>query len=493
MKLIPLLIVAMPLACGQIAALNQRTVTEKSVQKLIESGFEDVRDAPAALKNAAKAIVKIETPLGAGTGFFISNGKELMTNYHVVGDDSCTREGCYVKLSMDYQRGSEAKDPKEVYITPVRANELLDYAVFKIKDYTSPHHLSFQKTSSKNLKGKKVHFIGHPGGNLKKWSNGEVYDSQPNWFYFEALAIGGNSGSPILSNEGKVLGILHRGSGNLDDVAPSGIYATTIATPSEKLLSDKGSVENYKSIAELDSYLFDSDLLLAIRQNHVSKTELNADAEPNIYEYLKNSCENEMKNFDQSLPSASFSAFSDCLAILNWVECEDPSSSPERFQFCPQDEEKEAWIALIDQAITNLQSMGIVELHDLYGAYVPFESDVLSGLNSARDKLQEHIKSSKAELTPKLGSAWISLYGDTSTDLFGDVDLKEYFVNYRDIPAYYMHWSEISQAIIYLYYFEHLEADTAARIIHEILAQDKLSIAQLLKIEARAHDAKLLR
>ena len=56
--------------------------------------FNHIATAPAAIKTAARAVVRIHTAKAYGTGSFISPDGLLLTNNHVLGVPVCPIEGC---------------------------------------------------------------------------------------------------------------------------------------------------------------------------------------------------------------------------------------------------------------------------------------------------------------------------------------------------------------------------------------------------------------
>jgi S1-C subfamily serine protease len=162
--------------------------------------FSDVSDAPPAIRAAAQAVVRISTAGELATGSFISATGVLLTNNHVLGVDICPIEGCYAQITFLYQRHSARQTPQTVFVVPVG----LDMAVVQVYDrpggppLDTPSFLTLASRSPVSLVGTHVNVVGHPEGNLKKWTQGTVSDTDGTWILFTA-SLGRTSRLPTIS------------------------------------------------------------------------------------------------------------------------------------------------------------------------------------------------------------------------------------------------------------------------------------------------------
>ena len=181
--------------------------------------FADVSQAPAVIQKAARAVVRIGVTGELATGSFISPSGLLLTNDHVLGVDICPLEGCFAQITQMHQKNALPQDPRTVFVVPQAVDVGLDMAVVQVfsgSDASSapldtPDYLTIDSHDPTSLQGEHVHVVGHPEGNLKKWSQGEVVDSDGSWVYTTAYILPGNSGSPLLDDEGRLVGLMHRG------------------------------------------------------------------------------------------------------------------------------------------------------------------------------------------------------------------------------------------------------------------------------------------
>lgn len=238
--------------------------TEERVRDVPEFfTYKHINAAPKKISEAARAVVRIGTQMGAGTGFFISQSGLLMTNNHVVGTDNCSIEGCYLQLTFGFERGNKA-DSNTYFAEPLFSDTNLDVSVFQIRDekggpaFRPPHFLKVVHKTAPALMGERLYFVGHPGGELKKWVATEVVDYDKIKFSTDNLALGGSSGSPYLNADGDVVGILHSTHIGSDNLTRHGYSTVSFGTSSSAILealgSDSGSLSIYRANQNQSSF-----------------------------------------------------------------------------------------------------------------------------------------------------------------------------------------------------------------------------------------------
>ncbi|OYD87529.1 serine protease [Nostoc sp. 'Peltigera membranacea cyanobiont' 213] len=162
---------------------------------------------------ASKAVVRIATPKGTGTGFMIAPDL-LMTNNHVIKTQEVAEKS---NFSFNYQLDINGKEcptqiigalPDGAFYT----NEELDYTVVTLKevpDFGKP--LIFK--SKLMRRDDRVAIIQHPGGHLKKISiqNNFVAYADNQVLQYTTSTEPGSSGSPVFNDDFQVVGIHHSG------------------------------------------------------------------------------------------------------------------------------------------------------------------------------------------------------------------------------------------------------------------------------------------
>ena len=173
-------------------------------------------------EESAPAVVYIETTMGHGTGGLVSNDGLVFTNSHVVGD----AKKVYVYF-MPKNSGKYSKDDYKIGMV-VNNNEKADLALVKLlKNPIGIKPLSLADASTIKI-GQDVHAIGHPGmGSQWTYTRGYIGQILTNheWDYNDGIErkakmviqsqtpiMGGNSGGPLLNDNGQVIGVNSYGS-----------------------------------------------------------------------------------------------------------------------------------------------------------------------------------------------------------------------------------------------------------------------------------------
>jgi S1-C subfamily serine protease len=144
--------------------------------------------------------------IGTGSGFLISSGGRLVTNYHVVDGAA--------SIVVVFPSGREAR------VTGVWAHDrALDLAVLQLEPGS---YEAFTLASEQAIGGENVALVGYPRGLGPAVTTGIVSSLQreglkderlseelPGWaLRITAPSEPGSSGSPILRNNGEVVGVL---------------------------------------------------------------------------------------------------------------------------------------------------------------------------------------------------------------------------------------------------------------------------------------------
>lgn len=236
------------------------------------------------VKNKGNTIFLQEgvSELGLGTGFIVTDDGYIVTNQHVSGDKNST---CYVTL----------EDGRNYEATVVWADSDIDLSVIKIK----AKNLAFLTLGdSENIKiAQNVYAIGNPIGyefqrtvtsgiisglerTIKIEESEKTYYME-NLIQTDATINLGNSGGPLINENGEVIGI-----NSVKITTAEGIgFAIPInnVKPIIKKLEEKGEVNS----ATLGVYAYDKDIVPYINEQLGTKMSL----ENGIYiaEIIRNS------------------------------------------------------------------------------------------------------------------------------------------------------------------------------------------------------------
>ena len=167
-------------------------------------------DASQIYEKSAEGVVKINIyqqgiKVGHGTGFFIDSQGTLVTNYHVISE-------VYVSgyfAEVETKDGKKFKDPKVINCFD-DTNE--DLCILKV-DYQPKKWIDLELKNP--IPGQRIYVIGHPIDLDYSITQGIVSGiriQNPNLPFKKVIQIDasispGNSGGPVLNEEGKAIGI----------------------------------------------------------------------------------------------------------------------------------------------------------------------------------------------------------------------------------------------------------------------------------------------
>jgi S1-C subfamily serine protease len=206
---------------NQINALNQSTSTGlaeigtavETIDGLISdlSNLEGIVDqllnlTPTEVYEAAyKSVVVIRTPIGQGSGFLFNNSNIIVTNYHVVADET--------DIEIEFF------DRTRTQATVIGSDAYSDVAVLTVP--TVPAEAKPLNFGNQSSIGQQVVAIGNPLGLTESLSVG--YISQVNRLLdlepiivpvlqLDLTIAPGSSGGPLLDMSGNVVGITNAGT-----------------------------------------------------------------------------------------------------------------------------------------------------------------------------------------------------------------------------------------------------------------------------------------
>ena len=508
------LILSFTVACGK--KKEEHTV----IAPLSVEGYEslrDVRDAPQPAAATAAAVVKIGLANGSSaTGFFISADGLMVTNNHVIGSETCVRAGCYVTLSFEYQRGGAYKDV-DVFAEPVAVNSTLDVNLIQIKSLddkgaaagalATPAFLTWRKAAAKDLVGEKIYIVGHPLGALKKWSAGTVYAYSHDWIYSDAFTMPGDSGSPLVDQNGQVVGINHRGGDSREDLDAKGYESREIATSSGAFLdsigSDGLSLTGAARPASVTASLLDLNAIAADEIAAKSDFVLMARAIPTGFKLTgggidpaavvtakASACDAGLKaKTDGVTPEDQAAPLLDhCLGARTFFNCGDRSIDG-GYKSCPSGADASVWLKRFDDAAI---AYGDLSLGKPYYALVASSRSLYSGVKDRRTAAAAalnrylaarnpapDISLAYAELLTSLDGQGLMWQGTDLVDLVTSYEVKGDAARFASTVAY--SYTQLDDLGL-------IPKGAAKDRYAEILANPEVSLGQKLYIESFAFE-----
>lgn len=191
----------------------------KSSKKEIENTFvtRGVKDVHL-FKKASPAVVLVLTKDGIGSGSLLTTSGLVLTNWHVIGDET--------NVQVAFMPSKRGKLSRESLLdaTVIKRDEVSDLALLKLKKRPSNTITPLKLGSTDGLEiGADVHAIGHPEGEYWTYTKGYVSQLRPDYEWSESEESGkhrvslviqtqtpinpGNSGGPLLDNDGVIVGV----------------------------------------------------------------------------------------------------------------------------------------------------------------------------------------------------------------------------------------------------------------------------------------------
>lgn len=159
----------------------------------------------------SEAVVKVTSPSGMGSGFFINENGYLITNYHVIEKETKIEVTVFQKEESEFEK----KKFKQVKIEAI--NPFVDLALLKVEDLGDTRLTYAYLGSVDRIKvGEEVFAIGNPLGLERTVTNGVISTINR---AFEGLVYlqtnadinPGNSGGPLFNLAGEVIGVTNMG------------------------------------------------------------------------------------------------------------------------------------------------------------------------------------------------------------------------------------------------------------------------------------------
>ena len=194
--------------------LNKSFATANSLQPDVASNARGVKDA-ALFRNISPSVVLILSKEGSGSGSIIGTQGQILTNWHVVGNNS--EVGVILKPPKDVDRISKA-DIRRARV--LKVDQVSDLALIQLLDIPVGRSVIKLGDLSDIGVGVDVHAIGHPNGEAWTYTKGIVsqYRNDYSWdvgqLKHKASVIQtqtpinpGNSGGPLLTDSGVLVGV----------------------------------------------------------------------------------------------------------------------------------------------------------------------------------------------------------------------------------------------------------------------------------------------
>jgi len=172
--------------------------------------------APVAVQveRFGDAVVMVRSPVGLGTGFLISDQGHLITNYHVVENETRLQVTLFRRTDTGYER-LELRKVKLIALQPLRDLALLKLDMDELPEDYQPRPVVISSEPDVEV-GSLVFAVGNPLGLERSVTQGIVSSvtrtlGHLRFIQTDASINPGNSGGPLFNARGEVIGVVCAG------------------------------------------------------------------------------------------------------------------------------------------------------------------------------------------------------------------------------------------------------------------------------------------
>ena len=165
------------------------------------------RSVRELVNQLGEAVVQVRTPGGLGSGFFINEEGDLITNFHVIEGET------QISVEVYHQRNGQLERESYKQVRIVAMNKFQDLALLRIDEKDLPKFAFVALGDQDNLAvGERVFAIGSPLGLERTVTEGIVSTKTRQMqgeLYLQTTAQinPGNSGGPLFNLRGEVMGV----------------------------------------------------------------------------------------------------------------------------------------------------------------------------------------------------------------------------------------------------------------------------------------------
>jgi hypothetical protein len=449
--------------------------------------FHDISGAPSKIQTAAEAVVRIRMAAGYGTGAFISSSGLLLTNDHVLGDTVCPIEGCSIQLTFGLELGKPVPSPMTVFAVPQAVDVGLDMTVAQIYDapggtaLPTPAFLTFHDLDAASLLGMHVTIVGHPEAALKKWTDGLVVDAFGDWFTADAYSLPGNSGSPLLDDDGNIVGLIHRGPTSEDLITNDSVDVYSIGTASAPLDAAMAAPLPSEMIS-LTAETTGQDLVtnnLVYLNGRAVEASVGGTA-TNVLSALGQACDAALARTDFVSPDDLTAALQPCSDGQRWIECRSDVTLPPYGVVCPAASEAASWATRFQTMNTLWVAMnGNTDLSPLSFGIAALSSSMASGLSAGATSLQAALTAAGQVLDFSIAN-YLSAFAVPS---YAGNDTLTWLRAYKSRPDYALFATSIASAFLWSTDNGLIDSSEARSALADLASNDNVDVGSKLYIQ----------
>jgi hypothetical protein len=350
----------------------------------------------------------------------------------------------------------------------------------------TPNYLTLVSRDAASLQGTHIHVVGHPEGRLKKWSEGQVVDSDGTWVWFNAYSLPGNSGSPVLDDQGHMVGILHRGPTAQDLFSNRGVDEFAIGTASAALVTGMGkplpaatrSLTAAATDAEVVAHPF-------VYLNAQRPQAMVNGAPKDVLSSLGEACDVGLARQDYASPDDLATALAPCTRAEFWIECR--GDVPARFGVCPAN--GSLWLARLQGVYDHWRALnGELSLYEVSFGVAALSSSKSTGRIAAAQKLGQAL----ADANPPLDFRIANYLAAFNVDTYRGTRVLDFLHAYTSVPDYALSGTSIANTALWLNGDSVLTWPDTLSLLRALAGDDKIDIGTKLFIEDVRYQSKAL-
>jgi hypothetical protein len=481
-------VVALAVASLALAAnLACSRAHEDDEPEAVLPSFNDALSAPAAIRNAARAVVRVATAGQVATGSFVSDSGLLLTNNHVLGVSVCPLEGCWIQITRQHQRGEPYQAPQTVFAMPVAVDVGLDLAFVQLyasqggASLATPDYLTLRSETPASLLDMHITVIGHPEGHLKKWTDGAVAYWFGNWFESTAYILPGDSGSPALDDSGRIVGIVHRGPTGEDLITNEGVNVFSIGTASASISSAMGVplpavMMSTAAPTTSDDAVSNDRVYLNARAQTVTV----ASAPASVLTLLGAACDTALARNDFASPEDLATAVNPCNEATYWIECRVDASPVAYGVVCPSASDAASWTTRFQAMNAAQRGMnGALNLYPISFGIAHLASSMNSGYAAGANALEQVLTQAQPQLDFTLAN-YLAAFQVTP---YAGRDIAAFVLAYRSVPHYELEATSIASAAAWLYYHGAISRSQTLNLLSALGQDSRVAVGPKLYIE----------
>lgn len=200
---------------------EETTARDKQTGGIFTTGRLEALDVPELVKRFGDAVVMVKNAGGLGSGFIISREGHIVTNYHVVENQTRVQVTLFRRTSSGYEK-HELRRVKILALQPMRDIALLQ---LDLEEYKGTLPAPVVINDQDDLRGGDLVFaIGNPLGLERSVTQGIVSSTTRKIGHLRLIQTDasinpGNSGGPIFNVRGEVVAIASAGAQMFDGLA----------------------------------------------------------------------------------------------------------------------------------------------------------------------------------------------------------------------------------------------------------------------------------